>query len=83
MLIDAKGIDMGMFDTVKFKCPECGAELELQSKAGECVLHEYHYKAVPPEIAIDLDGRNVLCEHCFTVTTLHYDKVPLVSMRRS
>ena len=74
---------MGVFDTVNFPCPECGNNLQLQSKAGDCCLHEYHYKAVPPEIAIDLDGRHVLCKDCFTTTTLHYDRAPLVSMRRS
>ena len=49
---------MGMYDKVTVPCAECGDTIEFQSKA------------VPPEIAIDLDGRHVLCKSCFATTTL-------------
>lgn len=31
---------MGMFDTVIVTCPLCGADNEVQSKAGECNLDQ-------------------------------------------
>ncbi len=27
---------MGMFDSIMVKCPECGKEVEFQSKSGAC-----------------------------------------------
>ncbi len=32
---------MGMFDSVFVTCPDCGSEIEFQSKGGECLLREY------------------------------------------
>lgn len=29
---------MGMFDTIIIECPECGNEIECQSKSGDCTL---------------------------------------------
>lgn len=52
---------MGMFDSVYLKCPECGSQVELQSKAGECLLINYSRDNVPLNIAEDLDGRIVTC----------------------
>lgn len=55
---------MGMFDTVRFKCPNCGEFVEYQSKAGRCMLNLYDEDAVPPEIARDLHGDIDDCYHC-------------------
>jgi DNA-directed RNA polymerase subunit RPC12/RpoP len=55
---------MGMFDRVMGGCPNCGRTLEFQSKAGDCTLHTYPFDAVPPEIAKDLAGEVIMCEHC-------------------
>jgi hypothetical protein len=52
---------MGMFDTVKFRCPACGAVIVEQSKAGECTLHEYPSEDVPPDIAASIAGIVVRC----------------------
>ena len=60
---------MGTFDSVLARCPECGAEVEFQSKAGECRLRRYHASSVPMEIAADIDGTSVRCE-CGEFVTL-------------
>lgn len=55
---------MGMFDTVHVKCPACGEILELQSKAGHCILNEYNLDNVPAHIAGDLINRELDCRYC-------------------
>ena len=42
---------MGMFDTVTLKCPHCGADTELQTKAGPCRLKVYSIRRAPLSIA--------------------------------
>ena len=44
---------MGMFDSIYFKCPSCGAELEAQSKSGNCTCASYNPDKVPIEVAQD------------------------------
>ena len=56
--------DVGMFDSVKADCPECGnlASIEFQSKGGTCGLIVYPASAVPLDVALDLgDGE---CNYC-------------------
>ena len=52
----------------KITCPHCKKEVELQSKAGECLLAHYKSKKVPIVIASDLHGDltdyNSTCDHC-------------------
>ncbi len=55
---------MGMFDTVIFRCPKCGGQIEEQSKAGECLLKDYNQKEVPVIIAISIEGNMVYCNDC-------------------
>lgn len=56
---------MGMFDTAWFVCPRCGEELDIQSKAGDCNLHDYNATyGVPEDIAIDIEGELVYCPKC-------------------
>ena len=73
---------MGLFDTVHFKCPKCGTNLSIQSKAGTRGLKDYGNLSVPAEIAIDLNGETLVCTHCSTVVKLsipaHYSiRLPL------
>ena len=44
---------MGCYDTIEFKCPECGKEISGQSKSGDCVLADYDYTSVPISVAQD------------------------------
>lgn len=55
---------MGMLDSVFAKCPDCGAEVEFQSKAGICELKKYHSDSVPANVADALNGRIERCLAC-------------------
>lgn len=55
---------MGCFDTVHFLCPNCGAEVSEQSKAGDCALADYWLHRIPTEIALDLQRHGVDCPKC-------------------
>ena len=55
---------MGMYDTITFKCPECGTKIEVTSKSGICDLKQYKAKKVPTEIALDIEGKIIHCEIC-------------------
>ena len=61
---------MGMFDTVIFKCPRCGKEVQEQTKVGRCVLAYYEEKEVPVGIAQSLDGDTICCYECNGVFTI-------------
>jgi uncharacterized Zn-finger protein len=55
---------MGMFDTVKMNCPSCGKEIEVQSKAGECVMAEYDINNAPAVILLDVSSKIIECDEC-------------------
>lgn len=55
---------MGCFDTVIFRCPDCGSAIDEQTKAGECLLRDYSQESVPLEIAGRMDGDEVFCQEC-------------------
>ena len=64
---------MGMFDTVLIEC-KCGNVLKKQSKAGMCHLKEYAIDEVPVDIAISIDGEQLVCPNCKTDITISYPK---------
>jgi hypothetical protein len=71
---------MGMFDSVYFPCRTEGCEgnIEVQSKAGECVLASYSPESVPIAIAVDIAGESAWCRTCnryFTVAKGVPDRV--------
>lgn len=55
---------MGMFDTIKFHCPNCGNEIEEQTKAGGCMLETFSSNKVPTEIAVQMAGDRIRCDMC-------------------
>ena len=56
---------MGMFDSVYVNCPECGQRVEMQSKAGDCMLHEYELYDAPAILQADLAYYSPWwCQHC-------------------
>jgi len=57
---------MGCFDSVYFKCPKCGEEIEEQSKADECCQINYEPNEVPFKIAASLTGQHIKCYECKT-----------------
>ncbi|MGV3278250.1 hypothetical protein ACFX5K_01215 [Rickettsiales bacterium LUAb2] len=64
---------MGMFDSVRIKCPACNADNEIQSKGGRCDLDTYDQYDVPIEIAIGLDYK-MECENCKKQWNITYAK---------
>ena len=55
---------MGMYDTVRFECPNCHKYLYEQSKAGKCGCTGYDRKSVPIEIAKSLEDDVISCDGC-------------------
>ena len=60
---------MGMFDSLIVQCPECGKDIDFQSKAGDCVLEVYGLDNCPASILGDLANESETCE-CGRVVTM-------------
>jgi len=58
---------MGCYDTVHALCRQCGGEMEIQSKAGDCMLQDFDLSDAPPAILGDLHGETLACRRCHTV----------------
>jgi transcription elongation factor Elf1 len=57
---------MGSFDSVVVACPKCTSEIEIQSKAGACILKVYNFDNVPKRIARSIEGGVEKCDECGT-----------------
>lgn len=59
---------MGMFDTIHFNCPNCGAANEYQSKIGDCSLRDYSISDAPLLVIADLHDESnkdrLYCSYC-------------------
>lgn len=56
---------MGMYDKVWVICPNCGNQVEFQSKSGDCSLNNYTLHNAPDKVLeglLDDDYRT--CETC-------------------
>lgn len=59
---------MGMFDTVRVPCPNCGEREDFQSKSGSCCLRTYDLENCPADILADVNRHApATCAHCGTV----------------
>ena len=73
---------MGLYDTVKIKCPQCLEDVEFQSKAGDCYLAEYEEYKVPVIVAQDIAGSREDCPNCgYSVQALPKFDVDYIQMR--
>lgn len=72
---------MGCYDTVVFQCPKCEKTFSVQTKAGRCTLSDFHQGAVPIEIASNLTGEIVHCEHCSTELRIVYPEYVPTNVR--
>lgn len=70
---------MGLYDSVFVNCPKCGAQVEFQTKAGECRLKQYTHISVPSGIAEYLNGSKERCE-CGARVQLFIQEPPGVVM---
>ena len=68
---------MGCFDTIRGRCPHCDAEVELQSKGGDCTMTTYD---IGDRIPADVAGgaRSTSCPKCGT--TLRVKAVTLCTV---
>ena len=59
---------MGMYDEVRFQCPNCRVFNTVQSKAGPCKLKSYALERAPLAVVADLEGDGkrgqLRCDHC-------------------
>lgn len=54
-----------MFDSIYFRCKECGEEIEAQSKSGDCTLQRYDHNSVPHSVAKDANRHAPFqCDKC-------------------
>lgn len=64
---------MGMYDTVRAKCPDCKEWMSEQTKSGPCDLNVYTVgKSMDIVGAFLAEGMRLTCEHCdvsYTVKT--------------
>jgi transcription elongation factor Elf1 len=72
---------MGLFDTVNFTCPDCGSNVEVQSKAGQCCLADISESEVPKTIAEDINGKIVACNECEKVFTVGKIEEPVETVK--
>ncbi len=73
---------MGLYDSVNFSCPRCDDLIEVQSKAGKCVLASFPSDEVPLAIAADIAGEKHWCSKCSREwTVVSINAPPVVVMR--
>lgn len=44
---------MGVYDTIRIKCPICKSEYFAQTKGGECEMTLYELEDTPPDVLSD------------------------------
>lgn len=55
---------MGMFDTIRWRCPHCNERHSTQTKAGPCELLDYDLaRGLPRELVHSVEGDH-LCDCC-------------------
>ena len=55
---------MSMFDTVNFRCPQCGELIQEQTKSGPCELKDYDAGMVDIRAAAGMQGDRIECGGC-------------------
>ena len=55
---------MDNFDTINFKCPECGTTVTHKTKSGSNMFGSYNESSVPKEIANAIMDFNLYCPGC-------------------
>jgi hypothetical protein len=56
---------MGMYDTVRVPCPQCGEHAEFQSKSGNCGLEMYSLDEAPDNVLLDVNRHApATCRKC-------------------
>lgn len=53
---------MGMYNIITVNCPECGNQVEFQSKSGSCDMSSFNISKVPEEDLVGIIGDVVECD---------------------
>lgn len=64
---------MGLYDTIYYKCPNCGKETSSQTKIGDCQMRTFELSD-----EFSLNGKILMkdpCEHCNKYNCMVVDKV--------
>ena len=64
---------MGMFDSLYIDCPHCKAKIEIQSKAGDCMLASYNLENAPQWLIKEAIGSKYQCDECGGMIYLGYE----------
>lgn len=67
---------MGSFDTVLFMCPNCRADVNVQSKEGECRNQTFKHQQVPTAITLSIQDTTVQCDECKSLLLIESYSVP-------
>ena len=80
---------MGCYDTCRIECPECGAWVDVQSKAGECSGSRFPLEKTPISILADIENESkngrIMCFSCgcdLAIVIAHSVKVKALSNQK-
>lgn len=87
---------MGMFDSVRVPCPQCGKEVEAQTKSGECMLEWYNLDKAPQDVLVNVNRHapfycssckikfqvEFFCSKCGSTATRHARTVEVKKKKR-
>lgn len=55
---------MGVYNSIYVPCPDCGNNIEFQSKSGSCQLSTYSISDCPEKEVEGIMGDSWCCENC-------------------
>jgi ribosomal protein L34E len=71
---------MGLFNSIYFECPQCGATIEGQSKGGNPFLETFKKEDVPIDVAAELSIPEK-CHQCGRRLGLHSNMPKSISFQ--
>lgn len=64
---------MGCYDSLWVDCPNCGNQLEFQSKSGDCRLADYTLTNIPSNVLMDINRHSpIVCAGCNRLYKIDY-----------
>lgn len=67
---------MGLYDRIHAECPNCGATVEFQSKALDCMMDVFTLENAPVEVVYDTMNDPHKCTKCGEWCALHDPEFP-------
>lgn len=72
---------MGLYDTVRIPCPECGELYDAQSKGGPCHLDTFDMDDAPADVMMDVNRHAPYTCSCGTRFEVHTKFVVIAKTR--